>query len=423
MFRSVGPAFLITRIPRAIRTNAFPRSLARTFSAGISPSIAPIRSELIRWCKEEARKNQEHALRLQDGRLLEDSLTEESPHSLLLPVLLNRVISSPFPASIGHKIVDAALANYQSPSSAALLDIPEPRPDTTLTVCGDVHGQLQDVYTIFMENNMPSETNHYLFNGDFVDRGNYSCEIAFLFFFLKLLMPNSFHLLRGNHEDKRMNQHYGFEAEINHKYAADATSLFSKFQKTFEMMPLSAVLGNKVFVVHGGLPSRAGITINDIRNWRTPNDPIVELYRDDINFCLNASEQTAQLLRNDLLWNDPASEDDEKWASPKEKYLSHVVSNRKRGGGWMFRRSLTEQFLADNKLDFVIRSHEVRDNGFQWEHNNKLVTVFSASNYAGHYQNNGAYIRFKNGNSMKPECVKFNANNLGRSAMNSAVYI
>lgn len=42
---------------------------------------------------------------------------------------------------------------------------------------------------------------------------------------------------------------------------------------------------------------------------------------------------------------------------------------------------MTERFLADNKLELVIRSHEVKDKGYLVEHDGKLITVFSAPNY------------------------------------------
>lgn len=75
-----------------------------------------------------------------------------------------------------------------------------------ITVVGDTHGQLQDVLTIFDLNGLPSETNQYLFNGDFVDRGVFGCEIVLLIMALKLVMPNAVHLSRGNHEDRAMNE-------------------------------------------------------------------------------------------------------------------------------------------------------------------------------------------------------------------------
>jgi hypothetical protein len=72
-----------------------------------------------------------------------------------------------------------------------------------------VLAQFYDVCNIFQLNGMPSETNPYLFNGDFVDRGSFSIEVIMLFFSLKLLYPKSFHLLRGNHETLNMNAIYG----------------------------------------------------------------------------------------------------------------------------------------------------------------------------------------------------------------------
>ena len=59
----------------------------------------------------------------------------------------------------------------------------------------------------------PSKSHPYLFNGnffiisfisytigDFTDRGNFSTEIALTAFCYKLVKPDCFYLLRGNHE-------------------------------------------------------------------------------------------------------------------------------------------------------------------------------------------------------------------------------
>ena len=43
--------------------------------------------------------------------------------------------------------------------------------DEILHVVGDIHGQLADLLHIFDEKGLPSPTNKFLFNGDFVDRG------------------------------------------------------------------------------------------------------------------------------------------------------------------------------------------------------------------------------------------------------------
>ena len=100
-------------------------------------------------------------------------------------------------------------------------------------MCGDTHGQFYDVLKIFELNGLPSETNPYLFNGDFVDRGSFSAEVVLTFFGFRLLYKHAFfvrcsgfalymviavQLSRGNHETINMNKMYGFEGEIKAKF-------------------------------------------------------------------------------------------------------------------------------------------------------------------------------------------------------------
>ena len=87
-----------------------------------------------------------------------------------------------------------------------------------LTVCGDVHGQYYDLLNIWEINGYPSETNPYLFNGDFVDRGSFSVEVIMALFAWKLLYPTKVFLARGNHETTNMNKLYGFEGEVTSKF-------------------------------------------------------------------------------------------------------------------------------------------------------------------------------------------------------------
>lgn len=247
------------------------------------------------------------------------------------------------------------------------IDVPNGK---EITVCGDVHGQFYDMLNIFELNGFPSEDNPYLFNGDFVDRGSFSAEIIITFFALKLLYPNHFHLTRGNHESRTMNQIYGFQGEIAHKYDVKAFELFSE---AFCWLPLSAVINKKVFVVHGGLFSEDGVTLNDIkkinRNCQPPDHGLM---------C-------------EVLWSDPQPD------------MGRGMS--KRGVGLAFGPDVTERFLKTNNLEMVVRSHEVKAEGYEVEHNGKLVTVFSAPNYCDQMGNKGAYIRFNS--AMKPTYNKF----------------
>lgn len=142
-----------------------------------------------------------------------------------------------------------------------LVDIEVPA-GSKFTICGDIHGQFYDLLNIFKLNGPPSETNPYLFNGDFVDRGSFSVECILTLFGYKLLYPSHFYMSRGNHESHTMNQMYGFEGEVRSKYTDHMAQLFTE---VFCCIPLAHVINNKVFVTHGGLFQSNGVTLKDIR--------------------------------------------------------------------------------------------------------------------------------------------------------------
>ena len=79
---------------------------------------------------------------------------------------------------------------------ATMVDVNIPD-ESKFTVCGDIHGQFYDLLNVFELNGLPSSTNPYLFNGDFVDRGSFSVECIFTFFGFKLLYPDHFFMSRG----------------------------------------------------------------------------------------------------------------------------------------------------------------------------------------------------------------------------------
>ena len=124
-------------------------------------------------------------------------------------------------------------------------------------------GQFYDLIHIFEINGVPSETNMYLFNGDFVDRGSFSVEVILTLFAYKLLYPKSFYLTRGNHEDGELNEDFGFKNEVTDKFSDE---MFELFSETFTTLPLAHLINRKILVVHGGLFSRDGVTLDDIKN-------------------------------------------------------------------------------------------------------------------------------------------------------------
>ncbi|NXI68929.1 PPE2 phosphatase, partial [Anseranas semipalmata] len=102
-----------------------------------------------------------------------------------------------------------------------------------ITVCGDLHGNLDDLLLIFYKNGLPSEKKPYVFNGDFVDRGRNSMEILILLFAFLLIYPNDLHLNRGNHEDYIINVRYGFSNEVLNKYKVHGKVILYLLQDVF----------------------------------------------------------------------------------------------------------------------------------------------------------------------------------------------
>ena len=260
-----------------------------------------------------------------------------------------------------------------------------------LTVCGDTHGQFFDLLEIFRLNGFPSESHYYLFNGDFVDRGSWSTEIALLLYAYKWLRPNVFFINRGNHETDDMNRVYGFEGECKAKYNERVFKLFSE---SFSALPLATLIGKKYLTLHGGLFSDDKITLDDIR----------KLNR-------HGQRQPGQAgLMMEMLWTDP------------QKMPGRGPS--KRGVGLMFGPDVTKRFCEANGLEAVIRSHEVRMEGYEVEHDGRCITgrqepavvgdilltrgsVFSAPKYCDSTENKGAYINI--GPELKLQYHKFDA--------------
>ncbi|KAI4206078.1 MAG: hypothetical protein LQ348_001078 [Seirophora lacunosa] len=243
-----------------------------------------------------------------------------------------------------------------------------------LTVCGDTHGQYFDLLEIFRLNGFPSESHYYLFNGDFVDRGSWSTEIALLLYAYKWLRPSAFFLNRGNHETDDMNRVYGFEGECKAKYN---DKVFKLFSESFSALPLATLIGKKYLTLHGGLFSDDKTTLDDVRK-------------------LNRHQQRQpgqQGLMMEMLWTDP------------QPMPGRGPS--KRGVGLQFGPDVTKKFCEKNGLEAVIRSHEVRMEGYEVEHDGRCITVFSAPKYCDSTENKGAYINI--GPEHKLEYHKFDA--------------
>ena len=220
-----------------------------------------------------------------------------------------------------------------------------------VVIVGDLHGNLHDLIRILNVNGFPPQT-QYLFLGDYVDRGEFSLSVITLLFVLKCVYPKHITLLRGNHEFQAINKSYGFRAEIERNYGT--SDLWEEFNNCFQYLPLAAVVNDHYFCVHGGISERVH-DIAQISSYRFPiNDEL-----DD--FVL------------DLVWSDPTD-------------TVELFAESPRGSGSLFGPEASRKFLADNQMKMLIRGHECVD-GIRFDHDNTVLTVFSASNYGGIIKN------------------------------------
>lgn len=249
-----------------------------------------------------------------------------------------------------------------------LLTVPAP-----VTVCGDVHGQYYDLMKLFEVGGDPATT-QYLFLGDYVDRGLFSIECLLYLYSLKLNYPQTFWMLRGNHECKHLTDYFTFKAECLHKYLE---LLYDECLESFNALPLAAIMNKQFFCVHGGLSPEL----------RTLDD-LVHLDR--------FREPPTKGLMCDLLWADPVEEYDE------NNMDQAFVRNTVRGCSYAFTYKALCQFLERTGLLLIIRAHEAQDAGYRMYKRTKtmgfpsLLTMFSAPNYLDTYNNKAAVLKYEN---------------------------
>lgn len=120
--------------------------------------------------------------------------------------------------------------------------------------------------------------------------------------------------------------------------------VFKLFSESFSALPLATLVGNKYLVLHGGLFSDDKITLDDIRNLNR-----------------HTQRQPGQSgLMMEMLWTDPQPEPGR--------------GPSKRGVGMQFGPDVTKRFCENNGLEAIIRSHEVRMEGYEEEHDGRCIT-------------------------------------------------
>jgi len=275
-------------------------------------------------------------------------------------------------------LINEALGQLKS--STPLIKLRSP-----VKIFGSINGQYNDLMRYFSLFGRPSELKgdiecvDYLFLGNFTNRGAFSLETVCLLLALKVKYNGHFHLLRGNQEDLEISKLYGLAEECKEKLKEDINqpnSIFNQLCNLFEYLPLAAVVNNQIFCCHNGI-SKNGLFLNDIQRLKFPIK---------IKTCP---------IAKDLLWNTPNINDNISF----NKLLPIEYKPEQ------FNANALDSFLKTNKLKMIIRSHDVCQKGISNCFGDRVLTIFSSTNYCGVYQNAGALIFIKKSYEIQPKIL------------------
>ena len=250
-------------------------------------------------------------------------------------------------------------------------------------IFGNIHGVYNDLMRYFESFGNPSDDNQmgdinvmqYIFLGDFCDRGLYSLEVILLLFALKIKYPDFIYLIRGHHEDKFINEKYGLGDECKDRLLdniKNPLSIFANINKAFDYLPFGILVDNNILMVHGGIGSSIN-SLDDIENIKRP-----------VSVEHNVTNKD-QLHIIDLLWSEYSDDID-------NIEINSERDKNKNGFIVKYGRERLNKFLTENKIELLITAHQFVKEGFTTYNNDRLLTLFSATNYMDKYKNIGGMI-------------------------------
>ena len=178
--------------------------------------------------------------------------------------------------------------------------------------------------------------------------------------------PTKIFLLRGKEESSVRNRIFGFYDECKRRYNL---RIWRSFTELFNYLPFAAIIDDKIFCVHGGLSP-------DLKGPK------------DIMNIIRPTEIPDKGLLYDLIYSNPDNEVDEYDINKPENLYNNIDDM-----GVSFGEKVVDEFLKRNDLDLVIRGgDDPLDDGYEFFFNRKLISIFSAPNYQGEYDNSAGIL-------------------------------
>lgn len=234
-----------------------------------------------------------------------------------------------------------------------ILELKKENPQDKVIVIGDLHGNLKSLMRL-QEIIKLENPKYVIFLGDIVDRGLYQLECLILVLALKIKDSNKYYLLKGNHETLEVNKNYGFFQDFLNRFKDPKK--FDTVLAIYNALPYCALLNESIICLHGGIPEDFK-AINRLRGSKIT----------EINLIYESAAKS--LLQ--IIWNDPKHN----LKGFKESFRGRDIK--------FFGEDVFTAFMRENKLDYLIRAHEMFLEGYKWFFNERLLSIFSSANYRG----------------------------------------
>jgi len=231
-------------------------------------------------------------------------------------------------------------------------------------VIGDLHGDINSLYEIlnetdFVEKSRSGARGRLVFLGDYGDRGPFSPEVYYVVLSLKMMFPENVILLQGNHEGPQdlLADPHDLPFHLQRKFGSDWQTVYTELSTLFRRFYTAVLVEDNFVILHGGVPSEAKTF-------------------DDIAYAVQ--KHPAETHLEEILWSDPVEGIKGTRFSP-------------RGAGRLFGEDVTDAFLKMVNAKILVRGHEPVDEGYMFNHNGKILTIFSRKGPP--YNNSrGAYL-------------------------------
>jgi hypothetical protein len=254
-----------------------------------------------------------------------------------------------------------------------------------IKIFGSLLGQYQDLLRYFDNWGEPSEkpgvgdieSFDYLFLGDYVDLGTRSLETICLLMALKTKHSSEVTLLRGRHEDRRVNLIGGLAHECRTRLNEDIESpdsVYCRLNQMFDCLPLVAVLENRILCVHSGISTTAQ-TLTHVDSLVRP-----------IDLSRNETVLESQVAF-EFLWSEV------NLTSSGLAGINPIAITQAR----------TMQFLADHRLTKLVRTQEFVGEGVAYS--GDMTTICSCTNYTGKGDNPGVMLILKRSFELEPQLL------------------